>query len=460
MSAGDGSADREPEDGRDPEEELRELLADLMSGGGIDPSRLAGVAGLPSDPNALAAMMQQMQRAMMSSADELDWKVVEDAAHRATGSNAQVTPVQSERYTRAFTVGELWLSEATRLDAPVTARAATRHEWLSQTMPTWTEISDPVATSISNALVSMLTEQSPEELRSMLAQSTPMVRSMGRAMFAMQLGSVLGKLASEVLSGGDIGVPLLPAGRALLIPENLEAWGAGLELEDEELALYFAVRELAHARLFQQAKWLRLHLVNSIAEFASGIRIDGEHLESVVRDLDVQDPEQIRRVLESGELIPPRTEQQSLALERLETTLALVEGWVDVVTEAATTRLPHAGAIAEMVRRRRASGSPAEHAFGALVGLELRPRRLREATQMWRAVTEAHGTETRDRLWDHRDAVPTAADIDDPAALVDRLSHPEAAPDELDSDLQRLLDDPESFGDAPEGNAPVDKPGD
>ncbi len=145
----------------------------------------------------------------------------------------------------------------------------------------------------------------------------------------------------------------------------------------------------------------------------------------------------------NGSLIPPKTDEQLAALERLETTLALIEGWVDVVTAEATSRLPKADAVAETVRRRRATGGPAEQAFSTLVGLELRPRRLREAAAMWRTVTEAVGSAARDSLWQHPDLVPTSADIDDPAALVARL---EAAargetpePDEFDMALEDLL---------------------
>ena len=96
-------------------------------------------------------------------------------------------------------------------------------------------------------------------------------------------------------------------------------------------------------------------------------------------------------------------------------------------------------ALAETVRRRRASGGPAEQALAALVGLELRPRRLREAAAMWRAVTDAVGTERRDALWSHPDLVPTAADIDDPAALIARLTGPAPEPDDLDREIQDLL---------------------
>jgi hypothetical protein len=113
------------------------------------------------------------------------------------------------------------------------------------------------------------------------------------------------------------------------------------------------------------------------------------------------------------------------------------------VTEDATSRLPSAQRIAEAVRRRRAVGGPAERALGSLVGLEIRPRRMREAAAMWRAVTDAVGTSARDSLWDYPDLMPGAADIDDPAALVARLEArargEEPVRDEMDDALARLL---------------------
>lgn len=144
---------------------------------------------------------------------------------------------------------------------------------------------------------------------------------------------------------------------------------------------------------------------------------------------------------------PPETDDQLAALGRLETMLALIEGWVDVVTAEATTRLPKSAAIAETVKRRRASGGPAESAFATLVGLELRPRRLREAAAMWRAVTDAVGAEKRDELWSQPDLIPTSDDIDFPGALIARLTGASAEPDKMDQALEDLLND--ETGDRP-----------
>ena len=123
------------------------------------------------------------------------------------------------------------------------------------------------------------------------------------------------------------------------------------------------------------------------------------------------------------------------------TTLALIEGWVDVVTAEATSRLPKSGAIAETVRRRRASGGPAESAFSTLVGLELRPRRLREAAAMWQKLTDALGIAGRDALWSHPDLVPTAEDIDDPTRLIERATAGSPEPDDVDKAIEDLLND-------------------
>src|SRR6202034_1733510 len=80
--------------------------------------------------------------------------------------------------------------------------------------------------------------------------------------------------------------------------------------------------------------------------------------------------------------------------------------------------LPQASSLAEAIRRRRASGGPAERTFATLVGLELRPRRLREAAAIWRGLTDARGIEGRDAVWAHPDLLPTAEDFDDPDGFV------------------------------------------
>ena len=429
---------------REPEDEFRDMLRQFLSGGSdIDPSKLAGAAGLPDDPAFVARLMSQLQNAVNRSGDGIDWSVAtEQATAVGTQSAVPADPAETAALEQAFHVAALWLDDVTYV-AELTAapRLVTRAEWARLTMPVWSQLAEPVAESIADSLTRVLSEQAPEEMQSLLAGAGQVMRSVGGTLFALQLGQVVGQLSTEVVSGGDVGIPLLDEQQAAIVPQNVAAFGEGLDIERDQVQLYLAVRELAHARLFRHARWLRLHLISSIREFAQGIRIDTGRLEELAVDFDPAAPEQLRDALASGALIPPKTDEQLAALGRLETTLALIEGWVDVVTAQATARLPKSDAVAETVRRRRAAGGPAESAFSTLVGLELRPRRLREAAAMWSAVTDAVGAEQRDALWAHPDIVPTSADIDDPQALISRLTSTEPAFDDVDQAIADLRAD-------------------
>jgi putative hydrolase len=253
----------------------------------------------------------------------------------------------------------------------------------------------------------------------------------------MQLGQAIGKLSLTVISGGDVGLPIFEE-RAALVPQNLSEFVAGLEVEPDQAYIFLITRELAFARLFKHSKWLRDSVVGQVSAYASEISIDSESLRELAEGADLNNPEDLRRVLESGALIAARTDEQERALASIETLLALIEGWVEVVTEDATRILPKAAAIGEAVRRRRATGGPAELTFGTLVGLELRPRRQREAAAMWRELTESVGTSKRDSLWEHPDLLPTSDEIDNPARLVSRVREAGGS-DAMDQALKDLL---------------------
>ena len=440
------------DDDRSPEEEFQELLRQILSGegGGIDAEQISKLTGMNVDPALLATMMQNLQGAFTGPDEGISWDAAKrQALHIANQDGLGVTQGQRTDLDQAFALARLWLSEATTIsELPNLPQALTRGAWVEATLPVWQELAAPVATSIADAMTTALSEQAPEDMQGMIEGAGRLMRMVGGSLFAAQLGKVVGDLSKEVVSGGDVGIPLMSDGQAAILPQNFADFGRDLEIPDDQLALFIATRELAHARLFRHAKWLRLDVSSQVADFARGVHVDTSALEDLASRFDPSEPEELRRAIESGALLPQRSEAQTAALGRLEHLLATIEGWVDVVTAEATSRLPSADRISEAVRRRRAVGGPAERALGSLVGLELRPRRMREAAAMWRAVTDAVGIGARDALWDYPDLMPTPADIDDPAALVARLEAlargEEPVRDEFDDALERLLagDDP------------------
>jgi putative hydrolase len=375
-------------------------------------SGAAGAGGAP-DLNAIFAQVQQL---LSGSTDgkPVNWDLAKDIARRTVSAagDRSITPADTDRVADAVRLAEHWLDPATTLpEASATSAAWSRAEWVENTLPVWQQVVDPVAEHVAGAMGSAL----PAEVQQLAGPMAGMLRKLGGSIFGTQVGQALGELAGEVVSASDIGLPLGPAGQAVLVPDNVAKFAEGLGLTDEDVRLYLALRECAHQRLFAGAPWLRQHLLAAVADYASGIEVDTGKIERAMADLDMQNPEAMQAALAEGLFEPEDSEQQKAALVRLETALALVEGWVDdVVRQATKDRMPAAVQLAETVRRRRAAGGPAEQTFATLVGLQLRPRRLRDAANLWAAVRDARGVDGRDELWSHPDLLPSTTDLDDP----------------------------------------------
>jgi putative hydrolase len=337
----------------------------------------------------------------------------DDVAGKPIG-NPAVSAADRSAVTETLRLADLWLENTSALPSGLkTASAWTRAEWITNTLPVWRKLCDPVAARMVAAMGDIV----PEDMRDQLGPMSSMVSALGGALFGGQLGQALGSLAGEVLSAGDIGLPLGPAGEAALVPANIASYGEGLTQDLDEVRLYVALREAAHQRLFGHVPWLRGHVLGAVEAYAAGIRVNREAIEEAMGQVDPANPESMQQLALEGIFTPDDTPAQQAALSRLETILALIEGWVcHVVDTAVGDRLPNAVALGEAFRRRRAAGGPAEQTFAALVGLELRPRRLREATALWAALTEHRGIAGRDAIWGHPDLLPSADDFADPEA--------------------------------------------
>ena len=429
------------------EDAIRDAFQRFLQGDeSFDPEELMKAAGIDINGPQVQAMMQQLgaafgQDGLLKSTASRDHSVT------VAGEGQQsLDPATRAALESAANVASLWLGEVTSIaelgESPV---VATRTEWARRSLPVWEEIAEPVAIAIPRAVSGMLTSNAPESLQETLGSLSGQMENISKGLFRLQLAQVVGNLAKEVLSGGDIGIPLIQGTseydvHAMLVAQNIREFSADLDVPREEADIYLAVREVAHARLFRHARWLRLHLISAIRDFASGISIDSDAIMNLQQDFDPTDTQALQELFSSGALLPEHTEDQKRALARLEGMLALIEGWVDHVTQEATSRLPKASALAETIRRRRASGGPAERAFQTLVGLELRPRRLREASALWAALTTELGHEARDLLWQHPDSLPTDDDLDSPESFIARLRNPETARDDMDQALQDLLE--------------------
>lgn len=434
---GDDDRDRNPFKGTP----FEQFFA-AMGGGGQMP------AGMPD----LGALMAQFQRMMSPHEGPINWDLAVDTARRTVAQAPDPSPTQRQKdaVADAVRLADLWLDPTTSFaSGVVTATAWSRAEWIVETTDVWKQLVEPMAGSAGDALAKAL----PEEARAMAGPLIGMLRQVTGAMLANQVGSALGGLAGEVWGSTDVGLPLAAPGRAALVVANLSEFAAGLDVSDEDVLLYVALREAAHHRLFSHVPWLSAHLLGAVSDYAAGLEIDTAGIEEQMRSLDPTDMTSMQQAFEGGLFDLKPSPAQQAALQRLEVTLALVEGWVDeVVGQAAGERMPSAAKLQEAVRRRRAAGGPAEQTFANLVGLELRPRRLRDASTLWGSLRTRQGLEARDGVWMHPDLLPTAADLDDPLGFREGAEATAALTDEeFEAGLRDLLGGGADQTDTPDG---------
>jgi putative hydrolase len=440
-----------------------------------------GPLGPLGDPQQFAEALRRFADLMSWQGGPVNWDFAKDMARHAVAAEGDpsVLDVDRNQVTEAVRLADLWLDEVTTFPTGVRrAEAWSRSEWVEATLPVWSKLCDPIADKAVNAMSGMLSG-SPDDLAGLPPELAPAMQALGGGLGGLsammsriggmmvggQAGAAVGALAQEVVSATDVGLPLGPDGTAALLPSGLAAFGAGLSVPADEVRLFLALREAAHHRLFQHVPWLKAHLFGAVEEYARGITVDTAQLRDAMPQIDPANPEALQEALSGAALFQPEdSPQQKAALTRLETALALVEGWVATVVEtAAADRLPHATGLAEAIRRRRATGGPAERTFATLVGLELRPRRLREAAVIWHDLTKARGVEGRDAVWAHPDLLPTAEDFDDPGGFV--RGRPEIDMSDLESSDppgRHAQEGPAEPGpeDPPGPPAPGSRPGD
>jgi putative hydrolase len=393
----------------------------------------------------LGQIFSQLQSMMQPYDGPLNWDFAVDMARKTVAQQPDPSPShkQQDDVADAVRLADLWLDETTGFSSGVTSTAAwSRAEWVVGTTDVWKVLVEPIAASSVGALGNAL----PAEAATMTG---PILAMLGKAigsMLASQVGSGLGAMAGEVVAASDIGLPLGAPGKAALVPANVGRFAEGLDVPEGDVLLYLALREAAHQRLFAGVPWLRDHLIGAVTDYAKGIEINTERIQETMeerlRGVDPSNLGAMQELMEGGLFDIPRSPQQEAALQRLEIALALVEGWVDeVVSQATAERMPTASKLQEAVRRRRAAGGPAEQTFASLVGLELRPRRLRDASTLWGSLRTRQGTEARDGVWMSPHLLPTDADLDDPLGFREGSEAPESlTEDDFDAELRTLLD--------------------
>jgi len=413
-----------------------------------------------NEPVDFAAMMQQMQQQIQEqfsklginatgfggSTEALPKNLVRDTAKKfatAQGS-APIGANDVSDVEQAISIAELWLNDATFFpQSPNSGSVAlARTDWVDTTLAGWQTTVEPLAIGLSSAIGELLNQAQGEadqqenpfgqgNMQIPIGMISALLNSFIGSLVATQLGQAIGGLAGKVTGAHDVGLPLIDGAYPTLVPQNIKEWATDLDIPMEEIRIFHALREAAIARLFAHNPWLVSYIRTAITDYGKGINIDMEAIQEQAQQalesgngFDPSNPESFTIALNDGIFTPQETPAQRAALTKLETALALIDGWSEeVVTFAAGDRLPNIGALQETLRRRRATSAPAQQLFSSLFGLQVSPRLAREASAFWKQVRELKDVEARDRVWSG--ILPTADDLLTPESFLKSLEVPD-----------------------------------
>ncbi|MFM7508113.1 MAG: zinc-dependent metalloprotease [Actinomycetota bacterium] len=441
----------QPPDG--PEDEPGE---DAEPTGADNPFGIPG--GSLGDMNDLGVFLQGLTQMLTGSGSGGSW----DAAAQLAGSIASrgaaepnVDPADRIAVEQLARVAELQIADATGRsgDVPISLVPLNRAQWAKGFLTDEQDLLERIAGSLGQALQAQLGSVDTDDLDPAAAQfgmsPDALIRQvmamMGPMLLGMMAGSTAGHLAARALSHYELPIPR-PVDRPLsMVLSNVDEFADEWSLPSESIRLWVCLSDVAHHQVLT-IPHVRDHLTGLLREYSEGFVHDPEVLDERLRALGLDD------VLSSGE--PDLAAVQQLAgdpdlllgamqsagqrevMSRIQTVVATIEGYVDVILDTVGARLlPDYQQVTEALRRRRVEFGPEARFVERIFGLELSQSTFDRGAAFIEGLVERSGTAVFDVLWSDPTAMPTAAELDAPGLWLARVGVEGVSPDLSDDDL-------------------------
>lgn len=366
-------------------------------------------------------LFQELQRLLSSGGGPVNMEIATQVAKAAAGVGIQPAPASSRerRFSEDVRDSEMLLSGYTRLRADEPARAVliTPNRWVEDTLVGWRWLFESFATSFTRTIGD---RAGGEGNAAMLGPVVPLL-------MGLQVGTLVGQLAGDALGRFDLPIPRDDEGKLFLVERNVDKVAADYDFDARDFTRWLALREAAGHLIFTNAPWALNYLRAAFRELVESIEVDLGEIEQKLAGLQTGDMEAVSSLGSSGALPVVPTERHRLALERLRTFITVFEGYSDHAGRAVGAQMiPTSARIEEGMTRRAASPSAGESAFSSILGLSFDKQTATRGAIFCDAVSSLHGIQALNLVWGAPDNLPTAGELRDPFAWIERVIEPSA----------------------------------
>lgn len=253
------------------------------------------------------------------------------------------------------------------------------------------------------------------------------LRTASGMLLGAQVGALTGMLSQRVLGQYDLSLlePDVPP-RLLLLAPNLAQAARRLGVDRDELVLWVTIHEITHAVQFAGAPWLREYLAGTLQELIEGLQVTVSGDAGNGRRVRLPDAGQLRELLtraREGQLLRLTLgEDRWRLVERMQNAMSLIEGHAEHTMDAVGAEvLPSLPRLRAAMNRRRENRGLPWRVLERLLGLELKLRQYESGRRFCDAVVAAGGPPALAHAWSGPEALPSAAELEDPARWLQRV---------------------------------------
>lgn len=326
----------------------------------------------------------------------VNWKLASEVSHHLTGERVPVEPWAAEEYRELARLAEFRVEDsgvatvATASDVlPLDSR-----EWADRHLEAFGYLAEPFS-DLGGVGVGTMAQLAP-------------------AMIGMQVGSLVGGLATWVLAGFDGGLPVdRPLPLSFLVP-NIEAFAVRHSLDPKPVRLWVVSEEVAY-RAVSAVPFTTEHLRRLLEAEAATIEFDPSALSGLI---GMTDPSQIQAAVQ-GEMAGLFDDEATLAARsETEAYLGLIAGYARLAASRSVAELlPDLDCMVELRDAERQAGTAAVP-FGPTSPSS---PSIRAGLAFCLEVERRYGRHELLKLWKEPDRIPAAAELSDPVAWAARV---------------------------------------
>ena len=293
------------------------------------------------------------------------------------------------------------------------AEGISRREWVASNVSSTRALLDPMLTRAGKQLASQ-------------KQSTQLGVSF---VLSVEVGLLIGYLAGRIL--GQYELVLLDEAaaqppRLLFVLPNLGEAVAKFDADEREFMTWVTLHEVTHAVQFSSVQWLQPYLAGMVRELLDSAEVRIERPRRL-RLPSWDDLTRMGRALRHADLIGlVASEAERGLIDRVQAVMAVIEGHAEHVMDAvAPDLLPSLPRLRKALDARRREQTQLSKLVARLLGLELKLRQYDRGKQFCDFVVREAGMAGLAHVFSGPEALPSLAEIDDPARWLARTATPQ-----------------------------------